>query len=255
MKKLMLLCKKKAVMIPVAILVAAAITCTVVLAVRGQNIQPAGTEPAASTPDLAEVSALPEETEPPAEEPEQSEPEEPTEPEKETPAEDQPEEPNESEDQPEEDTSSEPMLNSWLEDYVPTAPEPGEIDPELKKEIQNAWYEQNREEFETNSQKFTVKPTPDALAVERYLGTYNGCVVARLYDPWSVGSYAVWYQQIGDVVLFNANWRDPDVYKDGNFYLLNQAYENGWLTDADLKNIAYYDGASIIPESKILPVQ
>lgn len=77
---------------------------------------------------------------------------------------------------------------------------------------------------------------PTALGGDPYYGTINGCIIIRS-PQWSIWDTALGRIQVGDYIFY---WDDPlriYAYRDGEFCLLEEAYERGWLTDAHIEKI------------------
>jgi len=69
-----------------------------------------------------------------------------------------------------------------------------------------------------------------------YYGTYNKAVVFRVQGGWLAH-----ISEIAANILFDYPDRNTmRVWKEGQFYSLHTAYEEGILTKNDIKNIAYY---------------
>jgi len=78
------------------------------------------------------------------------------------------------------------------------------------------------------------------IYIDSYFGTYNGCFVFRVDGPWDYPA------MVKDLVIagvrigtFNFG-REPQTWKDGSFNDLQDAYDQGWLTQDDLGSIAEY---------------
>lgn len=88
----------------------------------------------------------------------------------------------------------------------------------------------------------------DDIRITRYLGIFDGAVIASYYDPYNYGydgdgyffNY-IWYEEIENVRLYYDNTNLYKVWKDGKFYTIKEAFTNKILT---------YE--SIIEISKIL---
>ena len=66
-----------------------------------------------------------------------------------------------------------------------------------------------------------------------YLGTFSGAIVVGS----ALGNDSELYM-IGDSVLQTGSIKKITVYKDGQFVSISQAYNSGWLTDADIAAIS-----------------
>ena len=75
-----------------------------------------------------------------------------------------------------------------------------------------------------------------------YLGTFSGTIVVGSALNMEGELY-----MIGDTVLQTGSIKKITVYKDGQFVSISQAYNSGWLTDADIaaisERIELYDAA------------
>jgi len=83
--------------------------------------------------------------------------------------------------------------------------------------------------------------SPDLLKIDCYLGTYNGCVALMIGHRFFleetqtiiVAGYSFFYPNAQQIEV----WK-PGVYEEtGNFYLLTEAYNLGFLAGEDIKNI------------------
>ena len=66
-----------------------------------------------------------------------------------------------------------------------------------------------------------------------YLGTFSGAIVVGSALNMEGELY-----MIGDTVLQTGSIKKITVYKDGQFVSISQAYNSGWLTDADIAAIS-----------------
>lgn len=66
-----------------------------------------------------------------------------------------------------------------------------------------------------------------------YLGTFSGAIVVGSALNMESELY-----MIGDTVLQTGSIKKITVYKDGQFVSISQAYNSGWLTDADIAAIS-----------------
>ena len=66
-----------------------------------------------------------------------------------------------------------------------------------------------------------------------YLGTFSGTIVVGSALNMEGELY-----MIGDTVLQTGSIKKITVYKDGQFVSISQAYNSGWLTDADIAAIS-----------------
>ncbi len=127
-------------------------------------------------------------------------------------------------------TSSD-TVSSTASQFVPQPKNPATLSKEQENQIKADWV----------STYMNPEPqhTVDQVKL-RYLGTYNGYVVLTISDNFY--SYPAEVQDVEiDGVVFR-NWRNGgiQVWSDGKFFGLKAAYEKKWLTQTNLKDIAYY---------------
>ena len=94
-----------------------------------------------------------------------------------------------------------------------------------------------------------AKPTD--VSVDEYYGTYDGYIAVLMSDTFNGTQHNQWVERFEDFRISHDNgsniliWRknDEPVEVKGTFYDLEDAYENGWLDEEDLKSIAceYYN--------------
>ena len=74
--------------------------------------------------------------------------------------------------------------------------------------------------------------------MECYLGRYeSGAVVSMITDDKTSYTEALWIEIVGDYGFQYYDGNRIVVLYEGEFYTLPEAYENGYITDADLMNI------------------
>ncbi len=109
-----------------------------------------------------------------------------------------------------------------------------EMTPEEQKEF--------REEYNL-PEDYVYKFTVNDVNIREYYGTYNNCSImfvdgiGKGYLTWCeseiIAGYEFWY----------SSSQKLDVYRNGEFATLKQAYEKGWLTKKDIRDIYYYYNA------------
>lgn len=99
-----------------------------------------------------------------------------------------------------------------------------------QQEIEAAWYAAHNSEL---GPWYTTAGTGMGDGVRHY-GTYDGYDV--IYLP--TFDAAMTQKQIGNAVFENRYTFELYAYREGQFYDLQQAYEEGWLTDVMLQQIA-----------------
>ena len=89
------------------------------------------------------------------------------------------------------------------------------------------------------------------VEIKRYYGTYSGCVAVMVSDKYREFKQEEWTERISNIRINYSDgnrifiWKKADepVEVRGKLYNLEQAYENGYLNEGDLKSVAcsYYD--------------
>ena len=120
------------------------------------------------------------------------------------------------------------------EDFAPQALNPETIPADIQKSIKSDYIYYGMDLNNTNDEsKITIK---------RYYGKYNGCYVMTIKGPneyiaamikIQVDGYNFSYTQSEFVV-----WRKQPM---GKLYTLQEAFNQGFITENDLKSIAYYN--------------
>ena len=113
---------------------------------------------------------------------------------------------------------------------TPGLQDPEGLDTGIAKQIKQTYLK----EFLSDYPKATVK---DAWIV-KYYGTYNGCVVVMMGDNYTGYTDALWGMEVAGVAFKFKDGNSIRAWKDGKFYTLQAAYEQGLLTQEDLTNIA-----------------
>ena len=78
--------------------------------------------------------------------------------------------------------------------------------------------------------------------LSKYYGTYGDCVAMMIdsrYFGKSLGD-AETKIQVGDYLFAYPTLKQIDVYRNGKFADLDEAYKKGWLSDEDVRDIYYY---------------
>lgn len=73
-----------------------------------------------------------------------------------------------------------------------------------------------------------------------YYGTYQECIVVSIDAPFLPQSGGEWTESIGGYTFYEVGDFDLYVWHAGEFFMLRDVYQNGWITDRDLRDIAYY---------------
>ena len=84
----------------------------------------------------------------------------------------------------------------------------------------------------------------DSITIEKYYGTYGGCVAVLMSGGGLGYSLALETEVVGGVTIqyFSSNkmliWEDGNFGKEGKFYSLQEAYNKGLLTKGNLRKIS-----------------
>ena len=115
----------------------------------------------------------------------------------------------------------------------PTTPPPplGTLDTALAKDIKETMVRMDPEV----SPHYTEK---DVWLT--YYGTYDGCIVVSVFAPFLAADNVRWDETVGGQVFTSVCAYDLYVWRDGEFFMLRDAYKKGWITDAHLRDLAYY---------------
>ena len=90
-----------------------------------------------------------------------------------------------------------------------------------------------REDFAARRPGFT----PEAVRIDGYFGTYNGKVAVMICTGGAAG--VVWEQEVAGFVFIYHDGRQIQIWYNGDFFFLPQAYEQGLITAEDVGNISY----------------
>lgn len=79
--------------------------------------------------------------------------------------------------------------------------------------------------------------TIDDVYIRDYFGMYNECQVMLLSGIYPDAIYEI---NIAGYDFIFSQLREMDVYRNGEFTTLSTAYENGWISKDDVRDIHYY---------------
>jgi hypothetical protein len=129
-----------------------------------------------------------------------------------------------------------------FEDVSPVT-EPHDLTPATEVRILQDFYDTNKELLGT-----PVTYNVGTLHVTKYYGTYNGYYLLRIATKWGAPTPGVSPVTItiGGVKFFcpkcDRFWYEFEIWKDGQFYYLPEAYNTGLFTWDDIINIADFVG-------------
>lgn len=127
--------------------------------------------------------------------------------------------------------------DTTTEAYTPTPIVPLTAEQELKIKQDYLDY---RMAQANNSSSIYNNLTSSDIEIGRYFGTYQECVVFFIYDPGKTYADECIEREIAGFVFDYAQSRSTDVYRDGEFTTLQDAYARGWLSDENIRDIHYY---------------
>lgn len=84
------------------------------------------------------------------------------------------------------------------------------------------------------------KMTTDDITIREYFGTYNDCAIMFIDNPMWCYTCEFWSEEIAGYTFGYGSSQTLDVYRNGEFVSLKEAYEKGWLSKKDIKDIRYY---------------
>ena len=112
----------------------------------------------------------------------------------------------------------------------------------LEDEIKQAY-------FDEKSRQSGWDLTIDDVWIEKFCGVYNGYAAVLMFNTYIVSGVKSELEVVIDGVSFfygPVTGAEVMLYKNSAFYDLQEAYEDGLLTDDDLKSIAYYQNEDVI---------
>lgn len=107
------------------------------------------------------------------------------------------------------------------------------IDQQLASEIKIVYSQYTNDVNYGGEHKFT----PEDIWISRYEGEVSGCHFVMLGGDEIDYTTAFRSVEIAGYVVEFSSGQPIYAYKDGNFYTLKQAYENGNLTDSDVYDV------------------
>ena len=79
--------------------------------------------------------------------------------------------------------------------------------------------------------------TPETVRIDHYFGTYQGKVALMISEIGSSFPPVVWEQTVAGIVFHYNSGQQIDVWYDGDFFSLPQAYEQGLITAENVRGI------------------
>ena len=128
---------------------------------------------------------------------------------------------------------------STTEAYTPTPLVPLTAEQELK--IKEDFLDFNFERLLAKGENLDNYPiTNKDISIEEYFGTYQECVVMIMGNPFGGYFTTVTVNEIGGYKFSYPVRKATAVYRNGEFVTLEQAYERGWLSYSNLRDIYHY---------------
>lgn len=78
------------------------------------------------------------------------------------------------------------------------------------------------------------------VQIDKYYGTYNNSIAVMMRDQFHGYAGIIWEEVVGDVKFCYYDSRRILIWKEGRFHTIQSAYEQGFLTEINLKKIASY---------------
>lgn len=103
------------------------------------------------------------------------------------------------------------------------------IDPSAALELREDYLKQLRLEYQN------MEITLADVWVQEYYGTYSGCEVVYMGDPFDVTMGQVNMVVAGYIITFR-DGKTLYVHKDSHFYTVQEAYEAGYITKEDIED-------------------
>ena len=127
--------------------------------------------------------------------------------------------------------SSNPPASSKELSFVPDPKNPAFLSASQEDQIKNAWI---------NSFIDSEADKTDIEVKILYYGTYHDCVALIISDNYNCYPTSLWDENIDGVIFHNLYNDGILIWNKGEFLNLKKVYEQGFLSQRDLKNIEYY---------------
>ena len=118
--------------------------------------------------------------------------------------------------------------------YVPKPKDPAVLSEEQENKIKEDYLFELRDLQEEYGGEYSI----DGVSITAYYGTYNGSVVLSIRDSYFPTVAAIWDVEVGGINFIYGN--GICIWNNGIFYGFTAAYEQGLLTQENLRDIAYY---------------
>ena len=102
----------------------------------------------------------------------------------------------------------------------------------------------------------------EGFTITEYCGTYGDCVAVMMEDEYTLTSGVIWRDTIAGVNISYYSGRSIKIWvriklteetkSVGSIYTVQEAYDNGWLTQEDLLSIAYYHNGGRFHNEEIM---
>lgn len=109
---------------------------------------------------------------------------------------------------------------------------PENTEPSVITEIRTAYYNKYKEHFVSEYYTYTA----DDITID-YYGEFNGAHVVYISAPCFSYTTAIEERTIDGVTIVYPTSQTLEVYKDGGFYFLETAFENGFIDHGNLVDI------------------
>lgn len=108
--------------------------------------------------------------------------------------------------------------------------------------IKQDYLEFNKDLVEDTEKEYNCNVIAEDVYLKKYYGTYGDCVAMMIdsrYFAKDLGDLETQIQ-VGDYLFTYPTLKQIDIYRNGKFADLDEAYKKGWLSDEAVRDIHYY---------------
>ena len=110
-------------------------------------------------------------------------------------------------------------------------PDVNNLDPAKLSSVKEAYLQEKQADGHADN------TTLDDVYIVEYYGTYRECVVVMLTDRNTWYTCMIEEETVAGITIVYSDSNKIKVYKDGSLYSLQEAYDAGYLTKANIKRI------------------
>lgn len=159
----------------------------------------------------------------------------------------------------EEDTTESTTEESTTKEYVPTPIKSLSTEKVIKIKQDYLKYRKKSVENTGNPNRYNNKSLED-ITISQYFGTYDNCIVVSINMNSDIPPSDDIEEKIENYkFVYSSRKRGISVYRNGSFTSLSDAYEKGWLSKEDVRDIYHYHSTdtaikNIYTPSPIIPL-